>query len=69
MYGFHFLNCFQAHELTGERLKLREVVLIDIANDSVKSADYKPTEDPTKYKSQATGRGPLVGPDWQQKVS
>lgn len=57
-----------AHELTGERLKLREAVMIDIANDPVKSADYKPTEDPTKFTSQSTGRGPLVGPDWQQKV-
>ncbi|KAA0201267.1 hypothetical protein HAZT_HAZT005655 [Hyalella azteca] len=59
----------QAHELTGERLKLREVIMIDIANDPVKPADYKPQEDPTKFKSQTTGRGPLVGKDWQDKVN
>ncbi|XP_018026264.1 phosphatidylinositol transfer protein alpha isoform [Hyalella azteca] len=58
-----------AHELTGERLKLREVIMIDIANDPVKPADYKPQEDPTKFKSQTTGRGPLVGKDWQDKVN
>lgn len=59
----------QAHELTGEKLRLREIVMIDIANDPVKSSDYKPHEDPTKYKSQKTGRGPLVGIGWQNKVS
>ena len=59
----------KAHELTGERLKLREVVPIDIANDPVKSSDYKPAEDPSKFKSTKTGRGPLVGPDWQSRVS
>lgn len=26
--------------------------------------DYKPEEDPCKYKSMKTGRGPL-GPDWR----
>ncbi|KAF2360851.1 Phosphatidylinositol transfer protein [Trinorchestia longiramus] len=57
-----------AHELSGERLKLREVIMIDIANDPVKAADYKPQEDPTKFKSEKTGRGPLVGKGWQDKV-
>lgn len=58
----------QAHKLTGERLRLREVVTIDIANDPVKNSDYKADEDPTKFKSQKTGRGPLVGPQWWKKV-
>lgn len=56
---------FQVHELTGDKLKNREVVHIDIANDPVTTADYKPDEDPTKFKSQKTGRGPLVGPGWK----
>ncbi|XP_059619180.1 phosphatidylinositol transfer protein beta isoform isoform X2 [Phlebotomus argentipes] len=56
------------HELPPEKLKTRDVVHIDIANDSVSSADYKPSEDPTKFKSEKTGRGPLVGPDWMKKV-
>ncbi|XP_027211669.1 phosphatidylinositol transfer protein beta isoform isoform X4 [Penaeus vannamei] len=56
-----------AHELTGDKLKMREVVTIDISNDPVKPADYKPSEDPTKFKSEKTGRGPLVGPQWWKK--
>ena len=51
-----------------EKLKVREVVMIDIANDLIQSSDYKPHEDPTKFKSQKTGRGPLVG-KWQDTVS
>lgn len=58
----------QAHRLTGEKLKMREVVTIDIANDAVKSADYKADEDPTKFKSEKTGRGPLQEPQWWKKV-
>ena len=41
--------------------------MIDIANDPVSSTDYKPDEDPTKFTSVKTGRGPLVG-NWQQQV-
>lgn len=48
---------------------MREVVIVDISNDPVKSSDYKPDEDPTKFKSSKTGRGPLVGPNWWKKVS
>lgn len=62
------LDIVQAHELTGDKLKIREVVPIDISSDSVKTADYKPDEDPTKFKSEKTGRGPLVGPAWWKKV-
>lgn len=57
-----------AHELPAEKLKQREVVYIDIANDPVTAADYKESEDPTKWKSVKTGRGPLVGPDWKKKA-
>lgn len=41
---------------------------IDIANDPIASADYKEDEDPTKFKSQKTGRGPLVGKEWKNNV-
>lgn len=51
-----------------DKLKIREVVHIDIANDPIASADYKEDEDPTKFKSQKTGRGPLVGKDWKHNV-
>lgn len=50
-------------------MKIREVVPIDISNDPVKTADYKPDEDPTKFKSEKTGRGPLIGPEWWKKAS
>lgn len=53
-----------AHELTPEKLKIRDVIFIDIANDSVETRDYKETEDPTKFRSEKTGRGPLTG-KWQ----
>lgn len=56
------------HELPADKLKSREVIYIDIANDPVQSSDYKPDEDPTKFKSQKTGRGPLVGPSWKNNV-
>lgn len=57
------------HELNADKLKQREVIPIDIANDPVTGADYKPTEDPAKFKSEKTGRGPLVGPEWKKDVS
>ncbi|OWR51157.1 hypothetical protein KGM_206953 [Danaus plexippus plexippus] len=57
------------HELTPEKLKNREVVHIDIANDPLSASDYKPETDPTKFKSSKTGRGPLVGPLWKNDVT
>ena len=56
-------NQDNVHELLDKKLKKRGVVRIDIANDSVNSADFKPDEDPTTFKSSKTGRGPLSG-DW-----
>ncbi|KAI5642600.1 phosphatidylinositol transfer protein domain-containing protein [Phthorimaea operculella] len=59
----------EVHELEGEKLKMREVINIDIANDiGPSSADYKPETDPTKFKSAKTGRGPLTGPNWRKEV-
>ena len=52
------------HQLEEKKLKKRTVVNIDIANDSVASADYKSDEDPKTFKSEKTGRGPLTG-DWK----
>jgi hypothetical protein len=62
-------TCENAHNLSQEDLKARQVVYIDIANDRVASGDYKPEWDPAKYKSEKTGRGPLVGPDWKKNVN
>ncbi|KAJ1905742.1 hypothetical protein IWQ60_012218 [Tieghemiomyces parasiticus] len=44
-------------------LKKRQVVKIDVAND--KPDKYKADEDPSIFKSEKTGRGPLKG-DWQK---
>ena len=55
------------HELDDEKLKKRAVVNIDIANDSVASADYKADQDPKTFKSEKTGRGPLTG-DWKVSI-
>ena len=55
------------HELTPEKLKQREVVLINIASDPVTRGDYKADEDPTTFKSSKTGRGPLNG-SWKSQV-
>ena len=78
-----------AHHLDPQLLKQRDVVFIDIGNDSVNPSvyiwnvfmcvcvyitfsfvvtfpmqDYKPDEDPRKFKSQKTNRGPLCN-DWR----
>jgi len=57
------------HELDAKKLKERTVVNIDIANDHVDSNDYKADEDPKRYKSEKTGRGPLEGKDWKNSVA
>ncbi|KAK5638045.1 hypothetical protein RI129_012340 [Pyrocoelia pectoralis] len=62
-------NQENVHELPAEKLKIRDVVHVDIANDPINPSDYKETEDPTKFKSTKTGRGPLVGLDWKTKVN
>lgn len=46
------------HQLTGDDLKKRHIVYINIA-DPVNRHDYKSEDDPEKFKSQKTGRGPL----------
>lgn len=62
-------NTENAHGLSDELLAKREVVKIDIANDQVERRDYKPDEDPTKFKSTKTDRGPLQGVGWEKNVN
>lgn len=57
----------QVHELPPEKLKQREVQVIDIGNDPISSSDYKEDEDPKKFKSEKTGRGLLTG-NWIETV-
>ena len=47
------------HQLTGDELKKRTIVYINIA-DKVNRSDYKAEDDPEKFKSIKTGRGPLL---------
>lgn len=55
------------HNLEGSELADREVVDIDIADNSVVSpSDYKEDEDPTKFHSKKTGRGYLVKDTWKK---
>ncbi|RMZ94908.1 phosphatidylinositol transfer alpha isoform isoform X2 [Brachionus plicatilis] len=51
--------------LSKDQLKKREIINIDIANDTVAAGDYAENEDPTKFLSQKTGRGQLK-PNWKQ---
>ncbi|KAJ2161015.1 hypothetical protein GGF46_001817 [Coemansia sp. RSA 552] len=49
-----------------ETMAQREVVYLDVADDGeVPKASYKESEDPKKYKSAKTGRGPL-GEKWAE---
>ncbi|CAG0879124.1 unnamed protein product [Cyprideis torosa] len=57
-----------AHQLPPEKLKEREVVKIDIANDPVSTVDYNPATDPAKYHSDRANRGPLLG-NWKETVT
>ncbi|XP_026544724.1 phosphatidylinositol transfer protein alpha isoform isoform X1 [Notechis scutatus] len=57
------------HKLDPEEWKNVEAVYIDIADRShvLSRQDYKPEEDPAKFKSVKTGRGPL-GPNWKKEL-
>ncbi|KAM7374374.1 hypothetical protein PAMP_007035 [Pampus punctatissimus] len=56
------------HGLDAETWKKVDVVYIDIADRSqVEPKDYKSEEDPCRFKSVKTGRGPL-GPDWRKEL-
>uniref|UniRef100_H3ABP7 Phosphatidylinositol transfer protein alpha isoform n=1 Tax=Latimeria chalumnae TaxID=7897 RepID=H3ABP7_LATCH len=56
------------HNLDPETWKGVDVIYIDIADQSqVLPRDYKPQEDPAKFKSVKTGRGPL-GPNWKKEL-
>eukprot|EP00835_Amoeboradix_gromovi_P002751 NODE_162_length_16547_cov_0.334326.p5 type:complete len:254 gc:universal NODE_162_length_16547_cov_0.334326:6332-7093(+) len=55
------------HAISDQDLAERDVVKIDIANDTLESKDYKKEYDPTLFHSVKTNRGPL-SKDWLQKV-
>ncbi|KAJ0022403.1 hypothetical protein NQD34_009893 [Periophthalmus magnuspinnatus] len=55
------------HGLSEAEWKKCQVVNIDIAADLDEPKDYKEEEDPTKFKSVKTGRGPLLA-GWQKAL-
>uniref|UniRef100_A0A3Q3VWR7 Phosphatidylinositol transfer protein alpha isoform n=1 Tax=Mola mola TaxID=94237 RepID=A0A3Q3VWR7_MOLML len=57
------------HGLDEKSWKATEVVNIDIGdNSAIAEKDYKEEYDPTLFKSQKTGRGPLKG-DWKKELT
>lgn len=60
-------NQENVHELNEEQWKNCKVINIDIAADLEEPKDYKEDQDPTKFKSAKTGRGPLR-PGWQKEL-
>ncbi|CAG8778955.1 1256_t:CDS:2 [Cetraspora pellucida] len=57
-----------ALNISQDLLEKRQVVIIDIANDSIDKKDYREDQDPTLFHSEKTGRGPLKG-DWIKTVT
>ncbi|XP_061684571.1 phosphatidylinositol transfer protein alpha isoform-like [Syngnathoides biaculeatus] len=56
------------HGLNKSDWEKTEVVNIDIADrKGISDKDYKEDQDPAKFKSEKTGRGPL-GPDWKKEL-
>ncbi|ESN96762.1 hypothetical protein HELRODRAFT_67527 [Helobdella robusta] len=54
--------------LTKSDLSNRIVDYIDIVTDVISSGDYQPEEDPTKFVSEKTGRGPL-NENWREEYA
>ncbi|CAL8074720.1 unnamed protein product [Orchesella dallaii] len=54
------------HRLTPDQLAQREVIMVDIAGELLENNDYVKEEDPTKFSSTKTGRGPLT-PGWANR--
>jgi hypothetical protein len=52
------------HELSPEKLKQREIIHIDIANDPISRNDYKVDEDPHKFKSTKTGTKSMINTNY-----
>ena len=51
------------HGLSGGELEAREVIDVDIAGQ-VDPSEYRAEEDPSRFESVKSGRGPLVAGEW-----
>uniref|UniRef100_A0A5K4FAB3 Phosphatidylinositol transfer protein n=1 Tax=Schistosoma mansoni TaxID=6183 RepID=A0A5K4FAB3_SCHMA len=59
------INVENAHQLSPEKWAEVEVIYIDIGDISQAGKDYNPNEDPTTFRSEKTGRGPLKPKWWE----
>jgi len=57
-------NTYNVHNLSKDMLTKRKIVKLDIANDEFPT---RCTDDPRNFKSEVTGRGPLIGKEWEKK--
>jgi len=56
----YLLLLFKCHNLPPDELAVRKLEYLDIATERVADYKYKESEDPCKFKSLTTGRGPLT---------
>ncbi len=61
IFDYFFLKC---HKLPSDELAIRKLEYLDIATERVPDYKYKESEDPCKFKSSKTGRGPLTS-NWK----
>lgn len=62
-----YLLTFKCHALTPDELANRKLEYLDISTERVPDYKYKESEDPSKFKSSKTGRGPLT-PNWRVRI-
>ena len=58
------LLIFKCHKLSADELAARKLEYLDIATERIPDYKYKESEDPCKFQSEKTGRGPLT-PNWR----
>jgi len=51
---------FKCHNLTPDELAIRKLEYLDIVTERIPDYKYKESEDPCKFQSIKTGRGPLT---------
>jgi len=60
-------DCGNQDNVFGNTKEKYEVDIIDVVNDPLAPAKYKPEEDPSKYHSEKTNRGPFQK-DWRETI-
>lgn len=62
IYDYYYY--FKCHHLSSEELAVRKLEYLDISTERIPDYKYKESEDPCKFKSTKTGRGPLTS-NWK----